>query len=96
MIRARTFSLLLAVATDKMVNLVVVQVDQVLDVLAARARLWTRIRYGTTEADIILDDVGACGIFERVLDVRLLHAEVPIDVATVMRCVTFRHVADSP
>jgi hypothetical protein len=81
-----------AVLSDEVIYFVAVLVDQALDLFAARAGLWTGIRYGAAKADIVANEIGPARILECVLHVRLLHLEVAVDVASVVRLVSLRHL----
>jgi len=83
---------LLAITADEMIHLVTILVDQSLHLLTTHARLRTGIRNGAPEPHIVADEIGTLGIFERILDVCLLHFEVAIDIASVVRLVAFRHL----
>ena len=72
-----------------MIDLVPILIDETLDVLAARARLRSRVRYGSAESNVIAYEVRSLWSLERVLHVRLLHLEVTVDIASVVSFPTF-------
>ena len=82
----------LAIAANEMIDLVPILIDETLHVLAARARLWAGIGNSTSESNVVANEVRACRIFQRILDVGLLHLEATVDITTVMRFVALRHL----
>ena len=81
-----------AIAANEVIDLVPILIDETLDLLATRARLWTGIGDSTSESNVVTNEVRACRIFQRILDVGLLHLEATIDITTVVRFVAFRHL----
>src|SRR4051794_29054824 len=81
-----------AIPTHEVIDLVPVLVDQSFDVLAARPSLRTRVRDRTSQSHVVSNEIGACRILERILHVSLLHLEVTVDIASVVRLVAFRHL----
>src|SRR3982751_2918405 len=80
------------ISTHEVIDLVPILIDQPFDVLAARASLRTRVRDCTAKSHVVADEIGACRILERLLHVSLLHLEVTVDIASVVRLVAFRHL----
>jgi len=81
-----------AIAPYKVIDVTLVCVDQLFDTLAARASLGACIGNGAAQSNVIADEIGACRIFQRILHVGLLHLEVTVDIATVVRLAAFRHL----
>ena len=82
----------LPIAAHEMIDLVTILVDHSLDLFTARARLWARICHSPAKPNVIANEISAGGILERVLYICLLDLEMPVDIATVVRLVAFRHL----
>jgi hypothetical protein len=80
------------IAAHEVIDLVTILVDHSLDLFTARACLWARICHSPAKPNVIANEVNARGILERVLYIRLLDLEVPVDIATVVRLIAFRHL----
>ena len=67
-----------------------------LDTFTARAGLRAGIRDGAAESHVVADELFAGGIRERVFHVSLLHLEMTVDVAAIVRLAAFRHLQMLP
>src|SRR4051794_21039187 len=81
------------VAAGEVVDVLPVVFHELLKLRRALPRLRAGVRDGTTEPDIVANEVHAVRIRLQILDVSLLHLEMPVHVAPVVRLVPFRHSA---
>src|SRR5438067_12809213 len=82
----------LLVAAHEVIDLVTILVDHSLDLLTARARLRPRVCHSPAKPNVVANEIDAGGVLECVLYVCLFDLEMPVDIATVVRLVAFRHL----
>jgi hypothetical protein len=75
---------------------VAVLLDQLANVLRMQPGLRADVSDGATQSHVILDQLGAGWIFEQIVDIGLPDTEASVQIAAVMRFVTFSHVIRSP
>jgi len=79
----------LAIAAHEMIDLIVVLVYEALDLLTSRTGLRTCIGHGTTQSNVVANEIRACWILQRILHIGLLYLEVTVDIATVVSLAAF-------
>ena len=73
-------------------NVLAIFGDDLAHVLRVHSGLWSDVGDGAAEADIIANDVDAVRFFEKIVDVRLPHAEVSVEIASIVWFVTISHL----
>ncbi|HEY7237294.1 MAG TPA: hypothetical protein VH539_24270 [Gemmatimonadaceae bacterium] len=80
------------IAANEVIDFVSVFFDESLDLLSARAGLWTCVGYGAAEAHVIANEIFSRRIGERVFHIRLLDLVVAVDVSAIVCFAALRHV----
>src|SRR5690348_16895709 len=73
-----------------------VVVDQLTDVLRVTSGLRTRVSYRAAEPDVVAYEIGAGGILEEVVDIRLTNAKSSVNISAIVSLATFSHCCCSP
>jgi hypothetical protein len=81
-----------AIASDQVIDIVLILFDHSLDALAIRPRLRPGVRDGPAKTNIVPNEVSARRILERVLHICLLDLEVAIDIAAIVCFAALRHL----
>jgi len=81
-----------AIPAHQVIDVTLIRVDQAFDALATRAGLRTCVGDSTAQSDVVANEIRACRICERILNVGLLHLEVTVDITTIVRLAAFRHL----
>jgi hypothetical protein len=79
----------LAIAAHEMIDLIVVLVYEALDLFTSRTGLGACIGHGTTQSNVVANEIRACWILQRILHIGLLYLEVTVDIATVVSLAAF-------